>query len=128
MPTLAQSVELLLGKLRYGSSNLTCARNICRTFFFGFFFYYSNKILIIIYIKKKANKKTQELLDYLIKCYPVDTYNFDSSLLILVYIPPVIFHVKFFEQLEAHVLICAEVIINITKLSHRFTSLDSAVG
>ena len=46
---------------------------------------------------------SQELLDYLIKCYPVDKYNFDLSLSILVYIPPVIFHVKFCEQLEAHV-------------------------
>ena len=45
---------------------------------------------------------SQELLDYLIKCYPVDKYNLDFSLLILVYIPPVIFHVKFCEQLEAH--------------------------
>ena len=44
---------------------------------------------------------SQELLDYVIKCYPVDKYNFDLSLLILVYIPPVIFHVKFCEQLEA---------------------------
>ena len=42
-----------------------------------------------------------------------------------------IFHVKFCVQLEAHVLICAEVIVNITKLGidsqASIAQLDSAI-
>ena len=71
---------------------------------------------------------SQELLDYLIKCYPVDIYNFDLSLLILAYIPPVIFHVKFCEQLEAHVFNLCRSYDRYYKVEHIFTSLDSAVG